>query len=422
MIVGTEGKFVATKGAVDTILGLSSPPEEVKRLVVQTQFELSAEGLRVLAVGRAFAGKYEVIGIVGLMDPPQPGVRERLTGLRRLGVGVKMLTGDALPIARQVAGEVGLGHAVTRMSEIHQVKDEADMGRMIQAADGLAEILPEDKYLVVKSMQATGEVVGMTGDGVNDAPALRQADVGIAVAGATDIARRSAGVILEEKGLKGMLALVRVGRSVFQRVMTWILNKVAKTIEVIVFVVLSFLFSGTYSTSITGIITYLLLTDFVTLSISSDRVKPSAKPDSWRLPGVLGTGLVIGVATVAESIVLLYLLQMWFPASESQYGMYVFDILTLSALLNLVVVRERSRAWSSAPSGTLGISLILDIALVVAISTFGLADLEGVPLQATLLVLGYFALMAFAVNDTLKAIAFKRYGLARAPPLKEAQE
>jgi H+-transporting ATPase len=404
-IVSDPGhRFIATKGAVDTILDLAGSPEPLSSEARKEVSRRSMQGERVLAVGKSMSGRTVVVGLVGLFDPPQEGVKERLQGLKEMGVRVKMLTGDALPVAKQVADEVGIGGDIVRMAEVHRAGQESEKMAIVDRTDGLAEIFPEDKFIVVRRLQNAGQVVGMTGDGINDAPALKQAEVGIAVAGATDVA---------ERGLKGVLTLVRTGRTVFQRIVTWILNKIIKTVEIIVFVVFSFLVSGGYATSIAGVILFLFLTDFVTLTISTDRVQGSPQPDNWRLRGIPETGIVLGAATVLESILLLAIGISWLGLTgPGQQGTFVFVILVVSALLNLLIVREREHFWHSVPSRPLLASVIMDLVLVGAISSFGLVDLTLLPVRIFLLVLGYFALMAVLINDSIKVAMFRHYRIS----------
>ncbi|MEG3054904.1 MAG: HAD-IC family P-type ATPase [Methanoculleus sp.] len=226
-----------------------------------------------------------------------------------LGVSVKMLTGDSSAIAREIAEEVGLSGDIVSVSDITgSLEDDPQKAADIaEKSDGFAEIYPQDKYAIVKSLQARQHVVGMTGDGVNDAPALKQAEVGIAVSNATDVAKDSASVVLTGEGLSNIVDLVKVARMINQRLVTWTLNKIIKTILTVFLVVGAFLISGTYIIATFDLVLLLFVIDFVTLSLSTDTVRWSKRPDVWDISALAGVSLALGLLLVLESAVLLYI-------------------------------------------------------------------------------------------------------------------
>ena len=177
---------------------------------------------------------------------------------------------------------------------------------LLAGADGLAEVYPEDKYLVVQHLQAAGHVVGMTGDGVNDAPALRQAEVGIAVSTATDVAKGAASVVLTDEGLTDIVALVEQGRTIYQRVLTWIINKISRTILKSAFVAIAFVVTGQFVVSAFAMLLLTFMTDFAKISLATDHVRPSRKPETWNIGGFITVSVVLGVAMVAEALIFLY--------------------------------------------------------------------------------------------------------------------
>lgn len=193
-----------------------------------------------------------------------------------------MLTGDALPVAAEISAELGLG-TVARAPRLHRSEGAlpAETMALVENSGGFAEVFPEDKFVVVQALQAAGHVVGMTGDGVNDAPAIRQAEVGIAVSGATDVAKGAASVVLTTEGLGGIVELVRNGRAIYQRVLTWIVNKVSRTILKSGFVVVAFLVTGQFVISAMGMVLLLFMTDFAKIALATDHVGPH----SSRRPG-----------------------------------------------------------------------------------------------------------------------------------------
>src|SRR5579863_8939845 len=220
------------KGAVRTVAeACGLQPAEIEALEARVS-AAAAKGYRTLAVARGFdMGAPALVGLVSLYDPPRPDAKQLIATLLDLGVSVKMLTGDALPVALEIGKGVGLPN-ILRVADLKAARAVAgnEAVDLLAGADGFAEVYPEDKYIVVQHLQAAGHVTGMTGDGVNDAPALRQAEVGIAVSTATDVAKGAASVVLTEPGLTNILALVEQGRTIYQRVLTWIVNKISRTI------------------------------------------------------------------------------------------------------------------------------------------------------------------------------------------------
>ena len=295
-------------------------------------------------------------------DPPRADASALITALRGLGVAVKMLTGDALPVATEVARQVGLLKIAAASTVEAAAHDHMDPATEIDAVDGLAEVYPEDKYKVVKYLQAAGHVVGMTGDGVNDAPALRQAEVGIAVANAADVAKGAASVVLTSEGLAGIVSLVHEGRIVYQRVLTWIINKVSRTILKSAFVAIGFLVTGRLVMSALGIIVLVFLTDFVKITLSTDHVEGSPRPETWDIRTPVLVGAALGVLMVGETLTLLWVGWRLFDlgTQEPVLQTFSFQMLFYFALFSIVSARERRHFWASWPSGTLIVALCLD--------------------------------------------------------------
>ncbi|MHB8354660.1 MAG: plasma-membrane proton-efflux P-type ATPase, partial [Burkholderiales bacterium] len=283
-VIETEGQQLRyIKGALRTV-GKAAGLDET----ALTQLELladqeAAQGRRTLAVACAVNdAPLKLLGLVTLYDPPRPDSRQLIAQLRNLGISIKMLTGDALPVASEVARQLGLAQIV-RAPELRALQNRAPSQAiaLTESVDGFAEVFPEDKFLVVQSLQTAGHIVGMTGDGVNDAPALRQAEVGIAVSGATDVAKGAASAVLTTEGLSNIIALVKTGRAIYQRVLTWILYKVAQTLLKAGFVVVSFLVLGKFAISLLGIVLLVFMNDFMMISLATDHVRSSQKPETW---------------------------------------------------------------------------------------------------------------------------------------------
>src|ERR1019366_1815220 len=233
---------------------------------------------------------------------------------------------------------------------------------LFAGADGFAEVFPEDKYIVVKHLQAAGHVTGMTGDGVNDAPALRQAEVGIAVSTATDVAKGAASVVLTEPGLTNIVALVEQGRTIYQRILTWIINKISRTILKASFVAIAYVLTGKFVVSAFAMLLLTFMTDFAKISLSTDNVRPSGKPETWNIGGFITVSVILGVARVAETLLLLWIGWSSFGLSANDNALYTFSFLTLLyfAVFSVASARERRAFWSTLPSKALIAALMAD--------------------------------------------------------------
>jgi H+-transporting ATPase len=406
--------FFVMKGAVNVILPLCKDNRDKLTAAEQEAERRSIKGYRDIAVAKgASKDALTLVGIIFLYDKPRDDSPTLIRELKNLGISVKMLTGDALPIAQEVAGEVGLDGPVARMTNVKPRTTEGGDStlRIIEESDGFAEIYPEDKYLIVQSLQKGGHITGMTGDGVNDTPALKQAEVGIAVSNATDVAKKAASAVLTTEGLEGIVDLVKNGRMVYRRIVTWVLNKIVKTFQVVVFVIFAFVLTGQYVVSIFSMILFLFLTDFVTLSLSTDNVRYSGKPDSWNITGLVAAVVVLGVIIVAESMLLLYAGALWFGlhASVIHLQTFVFDFLVFFGLFDVLLVREQQHFWTSRPSTPLMVFIVGDILFVLLISTLGMPGFPPIRLSASLTALAFSFGLSFAINDSIKVVLMRTF-------------
>jgi H+-transporting ATPase len=373
---------------------------------------LASRGYRTLAVARADAeGPWEMVGLVALHDRPRADAPSLVEELRRLGVTAKMLTGDGLPVAREVATSVGLRGEVASAVDFRRAAATSleHAGEIAETSGGFGEIYPEDKYLVVTALQARGHVVGMTGDGVNDAPALRQAEVGIAVENGTDVAKGAASVVLTTADLAGIVDLVRVGRSIHQRIETWILNKVIKTFQTVVVLVTAFLVTGRFLVSTFGMVLLLFLVDFVTLSLATDAGPGAERPATWDVGRLARTGIALGALTVVESLGLVALAWRPFGLGGDADVLHTFglELLFFFGLFTVFAVRTRGRFWRSRPSRTLALASGIDALVMVTVVTTGLVGVAPAPPALTALVIGYAAIFALGVNDAVKALLLR---------------
>ncbi len=404
-------KAYVLKGAINAVVTPNASKEDLARVVKEVE-RLAARGYRSIAVAIGPSlDKTTPVGILSLADPPREDSAGLVAELKALGISVKMLTGDALPIAKELAQEVGLGAGITRMADVKSGLQDGRSVDVIETASGFAEIFPEDKFLVVKALQDHRHTVGMTGDGVNDAPALKQAEVGIAVSNATDVAKKSASVVLTNPGLSGTIDLVKSGRRIYQRIITWILNKVVKTFQIVVFVVLAFLLTGDYIVTVFTMILFLFVTDFVTLSLATDTVRYSDTPDTWDIRGLVRVAVALGILIVVESFVVLFLGLEFLGFASNLGGLrtFIFDYLVFLSVLNVLMLRERRHFWKSRPSAPLLTAVGLDILVVAGISALGFVELRPIGLLAIGIALAFSAATAFAVNDPVKTVLIRKF-------------
>ncbi len=411
-VVRHRGRELRTmKGALRTLAelaGVDAGPLE------QRAEQEASRGVRVLAVARAEASApLRIVGLALLRDPPRAESRQLIDQLRGLGVGVKMLTGDALAVAREIGSSVGLP-AIERVSELRDAGEHA--AEIATRADGFAEVFPDDKFRVVGALQEAGHVVGMTGDGVNDAPALRQAEVGIAVASATDIAKGAASAVLTTEGLTGIVDLVRHGRATYQRVLTWIVNKVSRTILKAGFVVCAFLATGRFVISALGMVLLVFMTDFVKISLATDRVRASPQPETWNIGPLVRVAVVIGVLMLGEGLALLaFGWHRWGLAEDDgRLAMFSFQLLLFLALFSIVSIRERRAFWRSTPGGVLAIALAADAVLAATFAATGVSGLHPLPPDVIGAIVGYSAACCLGLNDLVKTVLVARATRRRA--------
>jgi H+-transporting ATPase len=411
-VVEQNGKRLhVMKGAVRTIAeacGLQAPAIEALEARVR---DSAAKGYRTLAVARGPEnGTQSLVGLVALYDPPRSDAKQLIAELRNLGVPVKMLTGDALAVGREIGQGVGLPN-ILRVSDLKALDGQAGERAvdLLAGADGFAEVFPEDKYLVVKHLQAAGHVAGMTGDGVNDAPALRQAEVGIAVSSATDVAKGAASVVLTEPGLTNIVALVEQGRTIYQRILTWIINKISRTILKAAFVAVAYVVTGKFVVSAFAMLLLTFMTDFAKISLATDHVQPSKKPETWNIGGFITVSVVLGLAMVAETLLLLWICWLRFGLSTHNSALYTFSFLTLLyfAVFSVVSARERRWFWTTLPSKTFMAALIAD-ALVGTVLTFvGLPGLVHLPGWQVFVIFVSALVACLGVNDTIKVLMIR---------------
>ena len=399
------------KGAVRTIAeacGLKLPEVEA---LEQRVSAAAAKGYRTLAVARGpEKSAPALVGLVSLYDPPRPDAKQLIATLFDLGVPVKMLTGDALPVALEIGKGVGLPN-IRRVADLKAAGAVAgnEAVDLLAGADGFAEVYPEDKYVVVQHLQAARHVTGMTGDGVNDAPALRQAEVGIAVSTATDVAKAAASVVLTEAGLTNIVTLVEQGRTIYQRILTWIINKISRTILKAAFVAIAFVVTGKFVVSAFAMLVLVFLTDFAKISLATDNVRPSKRPETWNIGGFITVSVVLGIAMLAETLFLLWICWTKFGLATDNNSLYTFSFLMLLyfAAFSVVSARERHWFWSTVPSKTFMLALAADAVTGTSLTFVGLKGLTPLPWWEILAVIVYAMASCLVLNDAVKVAMIK---------------
>ena len=310
-IKGPYGKtFKTTKGAVQVIMALVADAEKIQPQVDQAVNQFATKGFRSLAVASSQGrGGWKLLGVLPLYDPPREDSKSTIETAEEMGIRVKMVTGDQSAIAKEIAHQLNLGSNILNANVFTQAKphEVGQSDQSIEQADGFAQVFPEHKYHIVDVLQQRGHIVGMTGDGVNDAPALKKADAGIAVAGATDAARAAADIVLLTPGLSVIIDAVKESRKIFQRMNSYAIYRIAETIRVLLLMTLSILVFNFYPVTAVMIVLLALLNDGAILSIAYDRVHYSQEPERWNMRSVLGVASVLGVVGVVASFGLFYL-------------------------------------------------------------------------------------------------------------------
>ena len=391
----------ALKGALGAVLERCGAQPAQRALAEQAEQQLAAAGARVLAVAAGPRGGLGLLGLIGLSDPPRPDAAQLVARLRELGVRVSMATGDALQTARAVGERIGLGTRVCTADAEHLGHPEN--------CDIFARVLPQDKHAIVRALQRLGHVIGMTGDGVNDAPALRQAELGIAVASATDVAKAAAGVVLTDAGLAGVLTVVAAGREVHRRMLTYVLNKVVKTLEIVVFLTAGLWLTGGFVISARLIVLLLFANDFVTMSIAVDRVRPAQAPQRWRVGQLVGAAAVLAAVSLVFSMSVYAWARARFGLAPAQMQTLVFLLLVYTTQANVHVLRDDGRIGAFAPGPALAAASLVDILLVSGLAASATL-MAGLPLALIGLLL--LLVLAFALAlDQAKRLVFRRFDL-----------
>jgi H+-transporting ATPase len=387
------------KGAYTAVVAFTAPSPSAAAIVA----ELEKKGFRVLAVAAGPSASLQIIGMIALSDPPRSDSSSLISELHTLGVATVMVTGDAPATAAIVAHKVGLTGPVCPPGKLPE-------GIKPQDFAVFAGILPEGKYDLVKAFQKSGHTVGMCGDGANDAPALRQAQIGIAVSTATDVAKSAAGVVLTQAGLGGIVAAVKEGRLTFQRILTYTLNSVIKKIVQVLLLATGLIMTGHAVLTPMLMVIVMISGDFLAMSLATDRVQPSKMPNSWQIGRITIAGVILGLCFLAFSTAILAI---------GKFEMHLgIDALRTLCAVGIVfgsqattyVIRVRQHLWGLRPSLILVLSSVADVLIISTLAIYGIAM---APLALSVVTCTFAAAIAFGLAlDVVKVPIFARLGIS----------
>jgi H+-transporting ATPase len=405
-IKAADGKqFNVAKGAPQVILEMCKNSGDVKSAAQKAVDGFAARGFRSLGVARADQeGQWNLVGVLPMFDPPREQAKATIASARQMGVGVKMVTGDQVAIARETARQLGLGENILAASSLD---DDS-----IEKADGFAQVFPEHKFHIVDVLQKRGHIVGMTGDGVNDAPALKQADCGIAVSAATDAARAAASIVLLEPGLSVIIDAIKESRRIFQRMNSYAIYRIAETLGVLLFMTVSILAFNFYPVTAIMIVMLAVLNDGAILSIAYDNVQYDDRPEAWNMRLVLEIATVVSVIGVMDSFGLFYLGERVFHLDRALIQTLMYLKLSVAGHFKIFLTRTRGPFWSNRPARILVLAVFGTQILATLVAVFGIL-MPPIGWGWALLAWGY-SLAWFLVNDRVKLLAYRIFDPADA--------
>jgi H+-transporting ATPase len=427
-VKGKDGKtFKVTKGAPQVILALAENTGKIKSAVEKAVNEFATRGFRSLGVARADGdAPWQFVGVLPLFDPPRDDAKATIATALAMGVKIKMVTGDALAIAKETAKKLAMGTNILDAGSLGDAKkhESAAVLDSIEQADGFAQVFPEHKFHIVDVLQKRGHMVGMTGDGVNDAPALKKADCGIAVSGATDAARAAAAIVLLTPGLAVIIDAIKESRRIFQRMNSYAIYRIAETLRVLLFMTAAILVFNFYPVTAVMIVMLALLNDGAILSIAYDNVHYKDQPEAWNMRMVLGIATVLGVIGVIAAFGLFFLGERVFHLDRAHIQTLMYLKLSVAGHLTIFLTRTRGPFWSIRPAKILWIAVLGTQIIATLIAVYGLF-MTPLGWGWALFVWGY-ALAWFFVNDRVKLLAYRIFDPVKAsrssdttPPVAE---
>jgi H+-transporting ATPase len=403
-----DGKtFKVTKGAPQVIQRMSANDAAVKDAVDKAVNDFAARGFRALGVARADGdGKWQFLGVLPLFDPPRVDAKEMIATAAKMGVKVKMVTGDALAIAREMAKTLGMGANILDGGELGDSKSEETpaVAKEIEDADGFAQVFPEHKFHIVDVLQKKDHLVGMTGDGVNDAPALKKADCGFAVSGATDAARAAASIVLVAPGLQVIIDAIKESREIFVRMNSYAMYRIAETLRVLLFMTLAIVVFNFFPVTAIMIVMLAVLNDGAILSIAYDNVRARDQPEGWDMRMVLTIATVLGLVGPIAAFILFYLGDRFLHIDRPQLQTMMYLLLSVAGHLTIFQTRTRGAWWTVRPARVLLLAVVGTQILATAICVFGFLV---TPLWwGWAAIVWAYAIAWFLVTDPIKLLAY----------------
>jgi len=365
---GKGEQFKVSKGAPQVILDLCKPSGEMKEKINEKIDAFAQKGYRTLGVARDTGTGWKFLGLLPLYDPPRDDSAETIKRATEHGIKIKMITGDDLAIAKQIASELNLGVNIQRSERLFKKGNSPDnQTEEIENLDGFAQVFPDHKYKIVKSLQKKGHIVGMTGDGVNDAPALQQADVGIAVSGAADAARSAADLVLTAPGLTVIIKAIEEARKIFERMNSYAIYRITETIRIMLFMVSAMIVFNFYPITAVMIILLALLNDLPIMTIASDHTWLDPKPVRWNMKRVLTVASVLGVVGVISTFGLLFISREIFQVGLEQLQTIIFLKLVVAGHLTLLIARTKKPFYTKPYPSAILFTAILGTQIIAAL-------------------------------------------------------
>ncbi|MEP7161857.1 MAG: plasma-membrane proton-efflux P-type ATPase [Dermatophilaceae bacterium] len=403
-----ETTFQVTKGAPQVILALVDDAATITPAVDTAVNDFAARGFRSLGVARADGdGPWHMLGVLPLFDPPREAAKATIATAQSMGVSVKMVTGDAIAIAQETAKTLGMGTGILDAAALGDVtkKATAAQGEAIEHSDGFAQVFPEHKYHIIEVLQQRGHIVAMTGDGVNDAPALKKADCGIAVSGATDAARSAAAIVLMSPGLSVIIDAIKESRRIVQRMNSYAIYRISETLRVLVFVTAAILVYDTFPVTAIMIVMLALLNDGAILTIAYDNVHYSDKPEAWNMRLVLGMATILGLAGPVAAFGLLYLGKNVFDLDPDQVQTLMYLMLAVAGSMTIFLTRTRGPFWSIRPKRILVLAVFGAEAIATLLAGTGTL-MPALDWKWAAFVWGY-AIAWFLLTDRIKLLGYR---------------
>lgn len=398
-------QFKISKGAPQVILDLVENKDDMKGELEDDVDSFATRGYRALGVARTDAkDTWHYVGLISLYDPPREDSAETIQTAQSMGAEVKMVTGDHVAIAKEIAGQVNLGTNIVEASSFLD-KPDSEAQEIVEKADGFAQVFPEHKFRIVGLLQARGHIVGMTGDGVNDAPALKKADAGVAVAGATDAAKSAADIVLTSPGLSVIIDSIKESRKIFQRMTNYAIYRMAETIRVLLFITASIVVFKFYPVTALMIVLLALLNDFPIMTIAYDNVRYSTTPERWNMRTILGIATFLGIIGVFSSFGIFYLGYVTLHLSREILQSFIYLKLSVAGHLTVFVARTKGPFWSVKPALPLLGAVLITQLIATLIVVYGFL-LPAMGWNLALLVWGY-ALALFVITDFMKVRLYK---------------